>query len=185
MCKLNEAESGSCALCVESSLYLDIVAGRKMGLSTQILPSLFRVILLSYAHPRHIKRLKVQSRSHSCFVERKALLTQGLRPNGQERCHNRQRPAHRLLYRLQPCRERQNAGQNDAYADLQFALCEQGRARVESQRCRENSWPGYASRNKGSSTIQIKTRSSLSVSAAMYTCHSFGQELGPGTLLYV
>ena len=65
---------------------------------------------------------------------------------------------------------------------VSIALCEQGRARVESQRCRENSWPGYASRNKRSSTTQIKARSSLSVSAAMYTCHSFGQELGPGTI---
>ncbi len=41
-------------------LYLDRVADRRIGLLTQILPSLFHVILLSYAHTRRIKRPKVQ-----------------------------------------------------------------------------------------------------------------------------
>jgi len=61
-------------------VYLDIIAGRKMGLSTQILPSLFRVILFLYAHPRHIKRPKVRSCSRSSFVSPKALPAEGLRP---------------------------------------------------------------------------------------------------------
>src|SRR5258708_9441604 len=59
------------------TVYLDILPGRKMGLLTQILPTLFPVILLFSAKTRHIKRLKVQSRLHSGFVERKAFPIQG------------------------------------------------------------------------------------------------------------
>ncbi len=61
-------------------MYLDKVIGRRIGLLTQILPYVFHVILLYQANPRHIKRLKVQSRLHSGFVERKAFPIQGLRP---------------------------------------------------------------------------------------------------------
>jgi hypothetical protein len=163
-------------------MYLDVVAGRKMGLSTQILPSLFRVILLSYAHLRHIKRPKVQSCSRSSFVERKALPTQGLRPNGQERCHNRQRPTTGCVIICNRAESDSTLARMTHMLTASIVLCEQGRARIKSQRCREDSWPGYASQNKGSPTTPIKARSSLSVSAAIYTCHSFGQELGPGTL---
>lgn len=42
-------------------MYLDKVIDRRIGLVTQILPSLFHVILLSQVNPRHIKRLKVQA----------------------------------------------------------------------------------------------------------------------------
>ncbi len=59
------------------SLYLDILPGRKMGLLTQILPTLFPVILLFSVKTRHIKCLKVQSWLHSGFVERKAFPIQG------------------------------------------------------------------------------------------------------------
>ncbi len=58
-------------------VYLDILPGRKMGLLTQILPTLFPVILLFSVKTRHIKRLKVQSCLHSGFVERKAFPIQG------------------------------------------------------------------------------------------------------------
>src|SRR5260370_36407586 len=61
-------------------VYLDILPGRKMGLLTQILPTLFPVILFFSAKTRHIKRLKVQSRLHSGFVEWKAFPIQGLGP---------------------------------------------------------------------------------------------------------
>ena len=48
-----------------SRLYLDILLGRKMGLVTQILPTLFLVILLFSPKTRRIKCLKVQSYLHS------------------------------------------------------------------------------------------------------------------------
>ncbi|EFH79735.1 hypothetical protein Krac_0231 [Ktedonobacter racemifer DSM 44963] len=51
-----------------------------MGLTTQILPALFLVILLFSPKARRIKRLKVQSYLHSGFVDRKAFLLQELRP---------------------------------------------------------------------------------------------------------
>src|SRR6266516_2773734 len=76
---------------------------------------------------------------------------------------------------------RQNAGQNDAYAGRKYRALRARTHEVESQRSRENSWPAYASQNKENSTTPIKARSRLSISAAMYACHSFGQEVCPGT----
>ncbi len=78
--------------------------------------------------------------------------------------------------------ERQNAGQNDAYAGRKYRALRARTREVESQRCRENWWPAYASQNKENSTTSIKARSRLSISAAIYTCHSFGQEVCPGTI---
>lgn len=77
----------------DSWLYLDILPGRKMGLLTQILPTFFLVIPLFSAKTRHIKRLKVQSRWHSGFVERKAFPIQEREAKWPRKGHNSQRPA--------------------------------------------------------------------------------------------
>ncbi len=78
--------------------------------------------------------------------------------------------------------EQQNTGQNDAYAGRKYRALRARTREVESHRCPENSWPAYASQNKENSTTSIKARSRLSISAAIYTCHSFGQEVCPGTI---
>ena len=101
--------------------------------------------------------------------------------NGQDRGHNRQRPMHRLRYRLRPraSSDRTLARMTHMLAPSAHSASKDARGRVTE--IPENSWPAYASRNKENSTPSIKARSRLNVSAAMYTCHSFGQEVCPGT----
>src|SRR4051794_1920723 len=97
-----------------------------MGLVTQILPTLFLVILLFSPKTQRIKRLKVQSYLHSGFVGRKAFLIQELRPKWSG--YGSLSPEARTSRMIVCDRgfQRQNADHNDAYALRECAVCKPG-----------------------------------------------------------